>query len=155
MTKLKLIHQLNENQELQLVQLYQEGWWSKGRDQQVTRKILKNSSKIFALVDSSNSLVAFSRVLTDYFKFLYIYDVLVFKKHRKKQIGTQLISAITEDSEFQHIDNMELVCRPELVQFYQRFGFTKEYGASLPMILRRKPHAGLENLPLDLLEVDS
>ena len=76
-----IITQLSDKQLDQLHCLYKEEWWSSKRTILDVKRIVKNSSLIFGLVDQSDSLIAFCRVLTDHCIFAYIYDFIVKSKH--------------------------------------------------------------------------
>ncbi len=85
----------------------------------------------------SNKLIAFSRVLTDYFKFSYVYDVIVDRQYRGHGLGKQLMEIIIHHPSMQNIQNIELVCRKDMIPFYAQFGFTDNYGGSVSMRLQR------------------
>ena len=86
--EISVINILTENQEKDLLGLYQNEWWTKNRTAEDIKIILKNSSLLFGLVDAkTNKLIGFARVLTDYFKFAYICDVIVHPEYRKIKVG--------------------------------------------------------------------
>ncbi|MBT6207381.1 MAG: GNAT family N-acetyltransferase, partial [Francisellaceae bacterium] len=96
-------------------------------------KIVKNSSIIFGLVDHKKKLIAFSRVLTDYFLFSYVYDVLVDNEYQGLGLGRCLIEEIIHYPALQNVQNIELVCSKEMMRFYKKFGFSDSYGKSVSM----------------------
>ncbi len=119
--------------------MYQREKWSSERTKEDVRVILNNSSIIICIIDQqTNKLAAFSRILTDYFKFAYVYDVIVENQYRGKGIGDLLIASIMEHPKLMNIENIELVCTKEMIPFYKKFGFSDDYGASVSM-RRKKP----------------
>ena len=98
------------------------------------RKLLVNSDIIFALSDSeSDELLAFSRVLTDDTYFALIFDVIVAPKLRGEGVGRLLMSSVMSHPRVACVKSVELVCQPELVSFYRKWGFTENVGRSLLM----------------------
>lgn len=124
---LHLQHSLSENQLQQLHQLYQGEWWSKGRSLEETRTCAERSSLIFALCDA-DQLVAYARVLTDYVFKAFIFDVIVAPGARQQHIGEHMLQNILQHPDLKNVRHLELYCRPELVDFYRRFGFSPEVG---------------------------
>lgn len=134
MSKFNITNQLNSNHKKQLLAMYQHEWWSVGRTKDDVETILSNSSFIIAVTDNTNDkLAGFSRILTDYFKFSYVYDVIVEISYRNQEVGKLLLNAITNHPKLQRIENIELVCRKELKTFYRKFGFSEDYGESIAM----------------------
>ena len=74
------------------------------------------------------SLVAFSRVLIDYVYKALILDVIVDASCRGQGLARALLDGIVEHPRLQSVRHFELYCRPELVPFYCRWGFTEELG---------------------------
>ena len=130
-----LITQLSELQLEQLHRLYQHEWWSTNRTLDETKKIVVNSSMIFAMVNQQNDLVAFCRVLTDSCFFAYLYDVIVKSDHRKQGLSNMLLKAVIAHPELSKLDSIELVCRKEMMEYYQQHGFSSDYGKSIAMRL--------------------
>ena len=74
----RIVEQLDETHVEQLVALYENEWWSKGRNRDDVRKMLEHSDIVFGLVEAeSNRLVGFARVLTDRIYRATLYDVIV------------------------------------------------------------------------------
>ena len=126
MSKFNITNQLNSNHKKQLLAMYQHEWWSVGRTKDDVETILSNSSFIIAVTDNTNDkLAGFSRILTDYFKFSYVYDVIVEISYRNQEVGKLLLNAITNHPKLQRIENIELVCRKELKTFIVSLDFLK------------------------------
>ena len=99
MSRFKITNELSENGKMQLFEMYQHEWWSVGRTEEDVLNILKGSSLIICIIDQqTNQLAAFSRILTDYFKFVYIYDVIVSKQYRGDRKSTRLNSSHIQKS---------------------------------------------------------
>jgi predicted GNAT family N-acyltransferase len=134
---LNIIHALNEKQKTDLLSLYHDAWWSKDRTPQDIALILSQSSFYIGITDNQK-LIAFSRVLTDYFQFSYIYDVIVHESYRGHGVGKKLIETILNQPCMKKIKNIELVCPKEMMPFYTQFGFSNNYGQSTAMRLQPK-----------------
>lgn len=135
--KTKTVHFLDEQHKMDLLSLYHDAWWSTDRTNEDVEIILSKSSFYIGIVTDTNQLIAFSRVLTDYFQFSYIYDVIVQKMYRGHGLGKKLIETIINHPDIKDIKNIELVCRKEMMPFYSQFGFTEDYGKSISMRLQR------------------
>ena len=138
MSKFKITNELSEAGEVQLLEMYQGEWWSVGRTKEDVQIILNGSSLLICIVDQeTDQLAAFSRILTDYFKYAYVYDVIVSKPYRRLGLGDLLLNSILEHPQLMKIESIELVCRKEMVSFYEKFEFSDDYGASVAMRRRK------------------
>lgn len=134
MLKFKITGQLKDNHKEQLLEMYQHEWWSTGRTKADIETILNNISFIIGIIDNeTDSLIAFSRILTDHFKYAYIYDLIVEKSYRKQGLSNLILNSIINHPKLKNIQNIELVCRKELIPFYRKFGFSEDYGGSIAM----------------------
>lgn len=132
-------NELSEDNKKQLLEMYQLEWWSAERTREDVQIILGNSSLIICVIDQENNrLAAFSRILTDYFQFAYVYDVIVEKQYRRAGLSNLLLNSILEHPKLIKIESIELICRREMIPFYKKFGFSDDYGASVSM--RRRLH---------------
>lgn len=120
---------LNDTQVRELHQLYQNEWWTKGRTLDDVRRMLEHSDYIFALCEAQTShLVAFARVLTDRVFKAFIFDVVVAPSHRGHRLGAGIVERILQHPDLASVKHFELYCLPELVPFYERWGFSPEVG---------------------------
>jgi predicted GNAT family N-acyltransferase len=127
--QINLIENLSEGQLDDLHRLYQSQWWSRGRKKADIDRMLKHSDLIVAFCDArSNQLVAFSRVLTDYVYRAIIFDVIVDETFRGQGIGKKLIDAIANHYALKSVEKLDLCCCPDLIPFYQKWGFIKDVG---------------------------
>jgi GNAT superfamily N-acetyltransferase len=76
--------------------------------------------------------------LTDYFKYAHIYDVIVDEKYRGHGFGRKLIETVLNYPSLATIEVIQFTCRKKLIPFYEKFGFSIDYGESASMNLRRK-----------------
>ncbi|SRR5258708_89112 len=128
----------------QLWHMYQAEWWSRGRRIEDVRRAVLHSDLIFAFCDPANGrLAAFARVLTDYVYKAVIFDVIVEGSHRDTGVGRLLLEAITSHPALQFVENLELYCRPELVAFYRKWGFTADLDELCFMRKKQRPFTRL------------
>jgi len=118
------IYKLDENRVISLHNLYKQEWWSNNRTLKETKSIVENSSITVGLIDESNTLIAFARVLTDYTIKALIFDVIVDKSYRNRGLGKKLIQLILEHQALKNVKHFELYCLPEMVEYYKSYGFT-------------------------------
>ena len=124
----------------QLWHMYQAEWWSRGRKLEDVRRAVQHSDLIFAFCDSESSrLAAFARVLTDYVYKAVIFDVIVDRPNRAIGVGRLLLEAITSHPALLFVEHMELYCRPELVAFYKKWGFTADLDELCFMRKKQRP----------------
>jgi len=101
--------------------------------------MLAASDLVFALVDRSDDrLVGFARVLTDDTYVALVLDVVVAAELRARGLGRMLLDAIATHPRLTDVQSLELVCQPDLIPFYRRWGFTDDVGRS--HLMRRSAH---------------
>ncbi len=134
----KRIEKLSDAQIGQLVALYQNEWWTRGRTLAGVRTMLASSDVIVAFVEQGNrKLAAFSRVITDYTYKALVLDVIVAPAHRGTGLGRMLMEGILGHPRLRRVRHLELYCLPELLPFYRQWGFTEELG-ELKLLRRAK-----------------
>ncbi|BBD58821.1 GCN5-related N-acetyltransferase [Nostoc sp. HK-01] len=124
----KFVDTLTEKQISELVQLYKNEFWSKQRTYQDVAKMLKASNIVLGLIDNNEQLIGFTRVLTDFVYRATIYDVIIKPDYRKQGLGVKLLDAIVNHPQLNQVEHIALYCLPEMIPFYQRWGFTPEVG---------------------------
>jgi len=126
-----------------LVALFQSAWWTAGRTRQDVERMLGGSDVVVGLVDSaSDRLVGFARAITDRTFLAVVLDVIVAPDDRGTGSGARLMDELLARPELADVDSIELVCQPELIAFYRRWGFTDSVGRSLLMRRTSNPLLG-------------
>jgi predicted GNAT family N-acyltransferase len=98
---------------------------------------LAGQDLVFALVHREpKRLVGFARVITDDVYLAVVLDVIVSPAARGSGLGAMLLDAIVGHPRLAAVRSVELVCQPDMVPFYRRWGFTDEVGGSR---LMRRP----------------
>jgi len=127
MNDLRLTHELTSDQIDDLVALYQTVWWAIGRVRADVEVMLRGSLA-FAFVDDAGRIAAFARVVTDGVYKALVFDVIVAAGHRGSGLGQQLVDAVLEHPTVRRCLHVELYCAPDLIPFYERWGFTRDLG---------------------------
>ncbi len=123
------IDHLTDAQMEELHALYQAEWWTKGRKLEEVRRMLEHSDITIAFCEAdTKNLVAFTRILTDYVYKALVFDVIVAAPYRSAGLGRHLVHAVINHPRLQSVQHIELYCLPELIPFYQKWGFTTEIG---------------------------
>jgi predicted GNAT family N-acyltransferase len=124
-----IVTNLSENHMEQLKKLFQAEWWTKGRELSDIKIMLENSDIIIGCCDpTNNELIGFTRVLTDFVYKAFIFDVIVKESYRGQDLGRVLIETVLENPSLQKVKHFELYCRPEMVSYYKKWGFSEELG---------------------------
>ena len=111
--------------------LFQGTWWAADRDEELTRRVLEGSDIVLGLGDPAGAeLHAFCRVLTDGATLALVLDVVVAQHHRGTGLGRALIEHLLATDPVPKVASVELVCQPEMISFYEQFGFTAKVGRS-------------------------
>lgn len=123
---LEQIDALSDAQIEQLHAMYQNEWWTQGRELSDVRRMLEQTDINVGLVDRARGrLVAFCRVLTDFTYHATLYDVIVVPSHRDRQLGRQLMEVVIHHPQLQSVGAIWLCCLPGLIPFYRKWGFSE------------------------------
>ncbi len=126
---LEVIHSLTETQVGQLHQLYQKEWWTKLRTRADIDTMLQFSDLVFGFCEpETDRLIAFARVLTDRVFKAFIFDVIVDAAYRNQGLGRALMEMICEHPILAAVHHIELYCLPEMMPFYEKWGFVDQGG---------------------------
>ncbi len=118
-----IVRQLNEDYIQDLYALYQTAWWAKDRTVKDIRKMLAHSDIVVGLCDDSDRLIGFARILTDTVYKAVLFDVILAKSSQGLGLGRYLMDTVINLPELRSVKNIELYCLPELVPFYEQWGF--------------------------------
>jgi predicted GNAT family N-acyltransferase len=113
----------------EVLRLFASGWWTSTRQTADVERMLAGSTVVFAARDNQE-LVGFARVLSDGVYLALILDVIVSPHQRGRGHGAALMEAIVAHPAVARVRSVELVCQPDLMPFYRRWGFTDTVGAS-------------------------
>lgn len=127
---------LTERQVDDLVRMYQNEWWTQGRELAQVQEMLRHADLIVAVCDGER-LVAFARVLTDFVFKAVIFDVIVDAAYRSQGLGRLLMEQIVNHPSLQPVKHLELYCLPGLLAFYEQWGFSSNLGELRFMRLSR------------------
>lgn len=139
MESYRIVSELTEQQISELTDLYRNEFWSQNRTTQEVAKMLAASDIVIGLIDESDRLIAFTRVLTDFVYRAVIFDVIVKPTHRSQGLGKQLLDIVIHHPQLQSVEYLGLFCLPDMVPFYERWGFTTEHGG-LQLMFRPNRH---------------
>jgi len=118
------VERLTESQILELHALYQHEWWSRGRTLADMRVMLENTQIVIVLIDEATGrLVAFCRVLSDSVYHATLYDVIVAREYRGAGLGRSLVDAFITHPRLARVPSPRLFCLPEMIPFYEKWGF--------------------------------
>ena len=128
MTGLRRIDRLTESHVRDLHAMYLTEWWTHRRVLDDVRRMARHGVIIGFEEEATGRLAGFARVITDFVFKALVLDVIVQPEHRGTGLGKALMDAVVEHPDLKDVLHFELYCRPELVPFYQRWGFTAELG---------------------------
>jgi len=117
--------------------LTNRSYWAIGRSFETVKRSIENSI-CFGVYDSSDKLVGFARVLTDYAVFAYIMDVFILEDYRKQGLGKQLMSAIMQHSDLQCLKRIMLATN-DAHELYEKYGFKRTVSPEKIMEIVNKP----------------
>ena len=139
MESYRIVSELTEQQISELTELYKNEFWSQNRTQPDVAKMLAASDIVIGLVDECDRLIGFIRVLTDFVYRAFIFDVIVKPTHRNQGLGQKLLDSVVHHPQLRSVEYFGLYCLPEMVPFYERWGFTTEIGG-LQVMIRPNNH---------------
>ncbi|GAA1859697.1 GNAT family N-acetyltransferase [Asanoa iriomotensis] len=114
-----------------LMDLFASEWWTADRTPSDVERMLAASDLVVALVHRpSGRLTGFARVITDGIYLAMVLDVIVAAGTRGSGLGAILMDTVVAHPSLAGVRSIELVCQPELVSFYQHWGFTEQIGRS-------------------------
>jgi len=116
-------HSLTPDSAPKLRALYDDYRPWAGRSEKEVARLIENTDEVIGIWDTeTDALVASARVLTDYYQYSMIYEVIVAESRRGENLGRQIVDAIITHPKLQDVI-LTLRCREGLVPFYERCGF--------------------------------
>lgn len=85
--------------------------------------MIENTSLIIGFVNEDGKVVAFARVLTDFVFHALVYDCIGAEPLRGQGLGRELMDAVAEHPRLKRVSAVWLCCLPEMVPFYENWGF--------------------------------
>jgi GNAT superfamily N-acetyltransferase len=124
MTSYRFVEQIDDRLRPQLMELYRHEWWTnERRDEDVARMLAHTDLVVGVCADPGDRLVGFARVLTDRAFKALIFDVIVAQAHRRTGLGRRLVHYVLDHPMLAEVGHIELYCKPELIPFYEQWGF--------------------------------
>ncbi|MZP30932.1 GNAT family N-acetyltransferase [Heliobacterium undosum] len=129
MTAYDVVETLTDTQIEEAYELCKREWWGKERKLDEFKKAVRHSSVVLAFRDlESEKIIAFARVITDFTYKAMLVDIVVDEGYRGRGLGRQMMERIIRHPELESVHIFELFCAPELVQFYEKWGFGERLG---------------------------
>ena len=117
------IREYLEYNEEEILRLYSSVGWTAYTDQpKVLREGFEKSMLVLAAYEG-DELLGIIRTVGDECTIVFIQDILVFPKHQRKGVGSQMIQSVLE--RFRHVRQIELATdnTPGIAAFYKSQGF--------------------------------
>jgi GNAT superfamily N-acetyltransferase len=152
MTSYRFVEQIDDRLRADLMEFYRHEWWTNARrDEDVARMLAHTDLVVGACDDSSGQLVGFVRILTDRVFKALIFDVIVAQTHRHTGLGQQLVQYALDHPMLAQVAHIALYCKPELIPFYEQWGFSVPPDVNLMRKVRAArrgpPEGGPHNNP--------
>jgi GNAT superfamily N-acetyltransferase len=112
-----------ELQPEQLLRLFHQAPWAKGRSLDDARDMLRHTDLALCAWDEDR-LIGFGRVLTDFVYRATIWDVIVDKAYQKQGIGTDIVQRILNHPRLKKVELFWLCTRRP--SFYEKLGFSSK-----------------------------
>ena len=123
----------------QLLTLFQQAPWAKGRTLNDAREMLRHTDVALCAWDGDR-LVGFGRVLTDFVYRATIWDVIVDEAYQKQGIGAEIVQRILHHPRLKKVELFWLCTRRP--GFYEKLGFSSKEQTG--MVWNRSQNAHLE-----------
>ena len=106
----------------ELSHLFAQTSWAAQRTHQDIQKMLDNLT-VFVTLRKDAELIGFGRAITDGIYRALIDDIVVDSAHQKKGFGSVIVKNLL--AQLNGIEEIFLNTKPELEEFYKKFGFNK------------------------------
>jgi len=124
MSSYHFVEQIDDRLRGDLMELYRHEWWTNQRRDEDVARMLQHTDLVVGVCSDDGRLVGFTRVLTDRVFKAVIFDVIVARDHRGDGLGKRLIDYVLDHPMVAAVRHVELYCKPEMIPFYEKWGFT-------------------------------
>ena len=124
MSSYRLVETLDDRLRRDLMELYRHEWWTNQRREEDVARMLQHTDLVVGMCADDGRLVGFTRVLTDQVFKAVIFDVIVAREHRGTGLGKRLLDYVLDHPMVAGVRHVELYCKPEMIPFYKKWGFT-------------------------------
>jgi len=124
MSSYHFVEQIDDRLRGDLMELYRHEWWTNQRRDEDVARMLQHTDLVVGICSDDGRLVGFTRVLTDRVFKAVIFDVIVARDHRGDGLGKRLIDYVLDHPMVAAVRHVELYCKPEMIPFYRKWGFT-------------------------------
>jgi predicted GNAT family N-acyltransferase len=126
MTIYRFVEHIDDRLRRDLMELYRYEWWTDARREEDVARMLQHSDLVIGVcADPGERLVGFTRVLTDCTYKALVFDVIVAQAHRHAGLGRRLVQYVLDHPMLAQVTHVELYCKPELIPFYEQWGFAR------------------------------
>lgn len=124
MSSYRFVETIDDRLRSDLMELYRHEWWTNQRRDEDVARMLQHTDLVVGMCADDERLVGFTRVLTDQVFKAVIFDVIVAREHRGAGLGKRLLDYVLDHPMVAGVRHIELYCRPEMIPFYKKWGFT-------------------------------
>ncbi|MFC4720723.1 GNAT family N-acetyltransferase [Geojedonia litorea] len=108
--------------EKELKKLFSQTTWASKRKNTDIKKMLENLT-VFVTIRENSELIGFGRAISDGIYRALVDDIIVSSDNQKRGLGKIIVEKLLE--QLAGIDEIFLNTKPELEEFYKKFGFNK------------------------------
>lgn len=113
---------LIRNKYHEIYELLKKAYWAKDRSELVTKKAINNSLNFAIFETTSERLVGFARVITDYSTVYYLSDVFIDEEFRGRGLGKKIVEWIVlHEDKLSGING--LLKTKDAMNLYAKYGF--------------------------------
>jgi predicted GNAT family N-acyltransferase len=123
MSGYRFVETIDDRLRSDLMELYRHEWWTNQRREEDVARMLQHTDLVVGICADDGRLVGFTRVLTDQVFKAVIFDVIVAREHRGAGLGGRLLDYVLAHSKVAGVRHIELYCKPEMIPFYEKWGF--------------------------------
>ncbi len=135
----RVVTVIDDGQIDDLLELFKATYWAPHRTRADVAQMIRNTDYNFGVVEESTGRVrAFARVLSDRVYRAVVYDVVVHPDFRGEGLARMVLEAIIGHPEIAEIEYLCLFCKPDVIELYNKMGFTTDLDGII-MMGRRGP----------------